>query len=164
MRYSFLEQIFLRKTGILIKLTKNLITIVSSLWTRYSIKKIYMQTFALMWHSHSPCLHTFTFWWIPLTPKWERNNWMPIYGFNKEIIRLFLFLSYLTNRTQRIKISSTFSDWTNIVKGIPQGSTLGPLLFNIFMILILMIYSFSQQNMKSVILLMSIAFILVAWI
>ena len=80
--------------------------------------------------------------------------------FSREIVRLFL--SYLTNRTQRIKISSTFSDWTNIVKGIPQGSTLGPLLFNIFMILILMIYSFSQQNMKSVILLMSIAFILVA--
>ena len=51
------------------------------------------------------------------------------YGFSKESIRLLL--SYLTNRTQRIKISSTFSDWTNIVKGIPQTSILGPLLFNI---------------------------------
>ena len=36
------------------------------------------------------------------------------------------------NRTQRIKISSTFSDWTNIVKVIPHSSILGPLLFNIF--------------------------------
>ena len=36
------------------------------------------------------------------------------------------------NRTQRIKIRSTFSGWTNIVKGIPQGSIVGPLLFNIF--------------------------------
>ena len=26
------------------------------------------------------------------------------------------FLSYLTNHTQRIKIGSTFSDWTNIAK------------------------------------------------
>ena len=52
------------------------------------------------------------------------------YGFSKESIRLFL--SYLTNRTQRIKIDSTFSHWTNILKGIPQGSILGPLLFNIF--------------------------------
>ena len=42
------------------------------------------------------------------------------------------FLSYLTIRTQRTKIDSTFSDWTNIVKGIPQGSILNLLLFYIF--------------------------------
>ena len=51
-------------------------------------------------------------------------------GFSKE--SLTLFLSYLTHHTQRIKIGSTFSDWTNILKDIPQGSILGPLLFNIF--------------------------------
>ena len=39
-------------------------------------------------------------------------------------------LSYLTNGTQIIKIDSTFSDWTNIVKGIPKVSILGELLFN----------------------------------
>ena len=42
-----------------------------------------------------------------------------------------LFLSYLTNRTQRIKRGSTFSDLTNIVKSILQRAILGPLLFNI---------------------------------
>ena len=36
------------------------------------------------------------------------------------------------NRTQRIKIGSAFIDWTNIAKGILQGSTLSLLLFNIF--------------------------------
>ena len=44
---------------------------------------------------------------------------LQVYGSSKERIRLFL--SYLTNRKQRIKIGSTFSDWTNIVKGIPQS-------------------------------------------
>ena len=34
------------------------------------------------------------------------------YGLSKESVRLFL--SYLTNRTQRIKIGSTFRHWTNI--------------------------------------------------
>ena len=36
------------------------------------------------------------------------------------------------NRTQIIKIGSAFIDWTNIAKGIPQGSTLSLLLFNNF--------------------------------
>ena len=51
------------------------------------------------------------------------------YGFSKESIRLFL--SYLMNVTQRIKIGSTFTYWKNIVKSIPQGSILDPLLFNL---------------------------------
>ena len=40
--------------------------------------------------------------------------------------------SYLTNRLQRCKINNSFSEWTKISTGIPQGSILGPLLFNIF--------------------------------
>ena len=48
-------------------------------------------------------------------------------GFSKESIKLVL--NYLTNHTQRIKVGSTFSDWTYILKGILQGSILGPLLF-----------------------------------
>ena len=51
-------------------------------------------------------------------------------GFSKEGVRLVL--SYLMNRTQRINIGSTFSDRTNILKYILQGSILGVLLFNIF--------------------------------
>ena len=46
----FLEQGYvLCKTGILMKPMKNLVIIVGSLWTRYSLKKKIMQTFALIW-------------------------------------------------------------------------------------------------------------------
>ena len=42
--------------------------------------------------------------------------------------------SYLKYRTQRTKINDCFSTRSNIEYGVPQGSILGPLLFNINMI------------------------------
>ena len=40
--------------------------------------------------------------------------------------------SYLSNWYQRNNINNEFSTWKNIYKGVPQGSVLGHLLYNIF--------------------------------
>ncbi len=41
--------------------------------------------------------------------------------------------SYLSDRYQRVKISNVKGSWMPLQKGIPQGSSIGPFLFNIFM-------------------------------
>ena len=53
------------------------------------------------------------------------------YGFN--LPALNLIQNYLANRKQIIKINDSCSPWSDIFFGVPQGSILGPLLFNIFL-------------------------------
>jgi hypothetical protein len=38
----------------------------------------------------------------------------------------------LTGRKQQIKLQGVVSGWQILQKGVPQGSIMGPLLFNIF--------------------------------
>ena len=53
------------------------------------------------------------------------------YGASREACTLIA--SYLRDRKQRIKLGSSRSEWTETFKGVPQGSILGPLIFNIFL-------------------------------
>ena len=44
-----------------------------------------------------------------------------------------MIASYLYQRKQRVKIGNIRGSWKETDKGAPQGSILGPLIFNIFM-------------------------------
>ena len=52
------------------------------------------------------------------------------YGVGKAALNLIS--NYLLHRNQRTKIGSSYSDLYEIVRGVPQDSILGPLLFSIF--------------------------------
>ena len=51
------------------------------------------------------------------------------YGFDESAIKLIA--NYLSNKYQRAKIGSTFSSYLEILRGVTQGSILGPILYNL---------------------------------
>ena len=52
------------------------------------------------------------------------------YGFSISSLRYTC--SYLNQRLQRTGVNNSFSLWKHIIAGVPHGSILGPLLFNIY--------------------------------
>ena len=52
------------------------------------------------------------------------------YGFTYESLKLIN--SYLTDKKHRTKINSSYSSFLDLLIGVPQGSILGSLLFNIY--------------------------------
>ena len=52
------------------------------------------------------------------------------YGVVENSLRLIQ--NYLSQRQQRAKVGSSLSGWLDNILGLPQGSILGPILFNVF--------------------------------
>ena len=76
------------------------------------------------------------------------------YGFS--LGACHLIASYLTNRQQSIKYYGLYSEWSLVKKGVPQGSVLGPIIYNIFVNDLLYgikkdFYNYADDNTLSVV-------------
>ena len=71
------------------------------------------------------------------------------YGF--DYLSLKLINSYLTDRKQRVRVNASYSNYNNIDFGVPQGSILGPEIYNynsndLFLFMLLEIANYADDN------------------
>ena len=52
------------------------------------------------------------------------------YGIDRQLY--LWFRNFLTNRRQRVQIRGSYSEWSPVISGVPQGSILGPIMFLIY--------------------------------
>ena len=67
---------------------------------------------------------------IRLLTAWFLLSTLSAYGLTDEAV--LLLRRYLSGREQQIKLNNIASSWSEIKKGVQQGSILGPLLFIVF--------------------------------
>ena len=74
-------------------------------------------------------------------------------GFSDTALRYIY--SYLSNRKQCVRINNTFSNYQKIISGVPQGSILGPIFFNLsindlfFFVSDVSLHNFADDNTLS---------------
>ena len=69
------------------------------------------------------------------------------YGIKKGSLNLLF--SYFKIRKQRVRLNNTYSEWIDILFGVPQGSILGPFLIYFYAISSCSSMTFMQQTMRA---------------
>ena len=55
-----------------------------------------------------------------------------LHNYNLNVNLIQWIRSFLCYRKQRVKINGCYSEWAEVISGIPQGTILGPILFIIY--------------------------------
>ena len=134
---SALLKVYERIVGV--QMDRHFATILSHLWSGF--RQGYSTQYALFRaiKSWERCLDTKGIVGTILMDRSKAYDCIPhdlliakLEAYGLDTCALKLVYSYLTNRKQRVIVGSTYSTFQSISTGVPKGSVLGPLPFNIF--------------------------------